>query len=334
MNIRALLLTGSCAVLACSAGINTGDDAPSTAHAGTSSIGVAGETVNAGGSSSATAGGSGRAGSANVGGSASAGVGTGTIGAGGSSAGTHAGGAASGGKGGTGGASGSGGSGATDQGGAPSGFTIDYSIWDLQIPTGDTIAWNALKAYSSSYFKKAGDGGQLFSDPSQGSSTGGSTHARTELREMKSGNGASWSPTGTNTLTVRGKAITCGDCTIGQIFHGDIATLAELQYSSSGGGTMKLLYEEVKGSAEPPKDLGVKIPLGETYTFVLSLSNNVLTVTVNGHVGYTRAPSSDVLTTEGFYFKAGNYDQDTTIGTVSNDVHSQIEDYSIVVVHQ
>jgi len=334
VNIRALVLTSCWTALACSAGINTADDNMSSSSAGASSVGTAGKSASGAGAvggSTSIAGSAaiGSAGASNTGGIAGSSAHTGGT----SSGGMNAGGAAPGGNGGTNGA-GAAGTAASDPGGAASGFTIDYSIWQLQLPTGDFVQPNGLKAYADSYFKKASDGGQLFNDPSQGASTGGSDHARTELREMKQGSGASWSGSGTNTLTVRGKAIKCTSCTIGQIFHGDIATLAELQYSSDGGGTMKLFYEEQKGQGEAPKDVGVKVPLGQTYTFVMSLSKRVLTVTVNGHVGYTRTPSADVFSPDTFYFKAGNYDQTTTVGAVSNDVHSQIEDYSIGVVHQ
>lgn len=227
-----------------------------------------------------------------------------------------------------------------DAGPAPTGFEIDYSIWQLQLPSGgsspNVIPPGNLGTYADAYFSKADDGGQIFMDPTTGVTTGGSSHPRTELREVKANNsGMLWSPAGTNTLTVTGKAIACSSCTIGQIFDSSGSnTLVELQYSSSGaGGGMKLFYEEAKGAGNTPLDLGVQIPLGEPYTFTLGFSNNLVTVSVDEQQVYMHVPSASVLDDE-FYFKAGDYDQKAVSGPVSTDVSSQIENYSIVVVHE
>ena len=227
----------------------------------------------------------------------------------------------------------------SDGGPPPSGFAVDYSIWQLQLPSGgtspDVIPPSKLATYSDAYFMKADDGGQIFMDPITGVPTGGSTHPRTELREVDAnGDGALWSPSGTNTLTVTGKAIECASCTIGQIFNGSASiTLAELEYSSDSGGSLKLLYEEAKGTAGTPLDLGVEVPLNQVYTFVLSLSNNRLSVSVDGHSVYSYTPSAPTLADQ-FYFKAGNYDQEAGAGPVTTSPHSQIENYAIAVTHE
>ena len=222
------------------------------------------------------------------------------------------------------------------------GFAIDYSIWQLQLPSGavdkpDTIPPLRLQGASDAYFYPAGgfgsvaDGGQIFMEPPTGVGTGGSTHCRTELREMSpAGSGAQWSSTTTNTLTVEGKVIQCASCTIGQVFNStDVITLAELQWT---GGRMKLFYEEAKNAGLPPQDLGVSVPLNTRYRFTMSLTKGVLTVNVNGQQVYTRKPGPAVSASK-FYFKAGNYDQDTKIGAVTTAVHSRVEMYSVVVSH-
>lgn len=226
-----------------------------------------------------------------------------------------------------------------DAGPAPTGFAIDYSIWQLQLPSGgsspDVVPPSELANYTDAYFSKADDGGEIFMDPMTGVTTGGSTHPRTELREVKAnGGGMLWSPAGTNTLTVTGKAITCVSCTIGQIFDGTASsTLAELQYSSAGGGSMKLFYEEAKGAGGTPLDLGVELPPGQPYTFTLAFSQNLVTVSIDEQQVYMHAPSSSILSDE-FYFKAGDYDQRAISGPVTTDASSRIENYSIAVHHE
>ena len=227
----------------------------------------------------------------------------------------------------------------TDAGPAPTGFTIDYSRWQLQLPSGnsspDVISPTALPTFTSAYFSDGDDGGKIFMDPQTGVTTGGSAHPRTELRELDAtGKGAHWSPTGTNTLIVTGKAITCDSCTIGQIFDDSASsTLAELEYSSASGGSMRLFYEEAKGAGGTPLDLGVRIPHNTPYTFELSFSHGLITISVDQEQVYMLAPSASVLAGE-FYFKAGDYDQEAVAGPVTTDESSRIENYSIVVAHE
>jgi len=343
VNSRALFLTATWLTLACSS--TTTDNPDSSAFGSMNEAG--GTTVAGGDANGGRAGGvAGGAASSNAtggaggvaGGAGSSSTTGGAHDSGGAAAGqSESGGGAQAGTVGAGGASG-GSAGSAGAGGA-SGVVLDYSLWQLQLPSGttqgnpDTIQPNQLKSYSDLYFYRASDGGQIFMDPPFGIATSGSNHPRTELREMKpSGGGASWSATATNRMTVRGKAIKCSSCTIGQIFREGEGTLIELQYTS--GGSMKLLYEEQKGSPEPLKDLGVSVPLGQMYTYEFSLSKGTLEVSVNGQVRYMRTPTASAVTN--CYFKVGNYDQGSTKNgnQVSTDVRSQIENYSIVVQHE
>ena len=95
--------------------------------------------------------------------------------------------------------------------------SIDYSIWSLQEPSGSgtsptTISPSQLVAgYSDAYFYIAADGGQAFMDTQTGITTSGSTHCRTELREVtSSGAQAAWAPSGTNTMDVTGQVTLAG----------------------------------------------------------------------------------------------------------------------------
>src|SRR5208282_2725154 len=109
--------------------------------------------------------------------------------------------------------------------------SIDFSIWSLQEPSGSgtsptTISPSQLVAgYSDAYFYIAADGGQAFMDTQTGITTSGSTHCRTELREVtSSGTQAAWAPSGTNTMDVAGRVTllgggSSGAVTVGQVFN-------------------------------------------------------------------------------------------------------------------
>jgi Alginate lyase len=220
---------------------------------------------------------------------------------------------------------------------------MDFSIWSLQLPSGlghspTTIPPSQLVAgYSGPYFYKAADGGQAFMDTKTGITTPGSQHCRTELREMTSdGAPAAWVPSGTNTMDVTGKVTllgggSAGKVTVGQVFNSNESIpLCELQYSASAGGFV-LLYEEAKGKAESI-DLRTPVTLNTPYSFQLSLSNGLLTVSINGKQVYSRTPSAAYLAKK-FYFKCGNYDQTATAGEVTTTPYTIVENYCIHVVH-
>jgi chitinase len=223
------------------------------------------------------------------------------------------------------------------------GQSIDYSIWSLQEPSGSgtsptTISPSQLVAgYSDAYFYIAADGGQAFMDTQTGITTPGSTHCRTELRELtSSGAHAAWAPSGTNTMDVAGQVTllgggSSGKVTVGQVYNSnDSIPLCELMYSGSVGGFV-LHYEEAKG-AGTDIDLQTPFALNTPYSFQLSLTNDVLTVSINGQQVYSHTPSSSILANE-FYFKCGNYDQTTTAGEVTTTPYTIVEIYSINVVH-
>jgi hypothetical protein len=221
---------------------------------------------------------------------------------------------------------------------------IQQNIWELQLPTGsghslDTIPPDSLPSFSDDYYFTADDGGQIFMDPVHGTTSSGSKHPRTELREVdSSGSHVEWSASGSNTLTVTGQVLQVGGgakgrVTVGQVYNGtDSIPLFELEYSNAAGGFVGV-YEEAKGGASGLIDLNTPVDLNSQYRFLLDLSNNQLTVTINGNQVYWTSPS-DAVINNGFYFKAGAYDQTATAGPVSTDVYTEIENYSIDVVHQ
>jgi hypothetical protein len=328
MNYVSPLVAGLCLVLGACSGVGNLPDGAAPPPAGfagsdqtTSSGGdsLGGASAGQGGGTSAIGGMldfGGMGGTSDSGGAAS------TAGEGGTAA--IAGGTASG------GSSGAGGHG----GGTP--MPIDYSIWELQLPTGSgtsptTISSSKLLAgYSDPYFYQATDGGQMFMDPPTGVTTSGSTRCRTEMRESTvSGGQAAWPSTGTNTMTVTGKVVKGSSVTVAQVFDGGGGnTLCELQFNGKG---FSLFYEESKGSGSSV-GLNAPVALNTKYSFTLSLSNGVLAVTINDKQVYTHTPGAGTRASK-FYFKVGNYDQGTSAGPASTTAHSIVENYTVAVVH-
>jgi hypothetical protein len=218
---------------------------------------------------------------------------------------------------------------------------IDYRMWALQLPIGSgnsptTIKPDQLLAgFMNEYFYPADDGGQMFMDPVTGVTTSGSTRCRTEMREAVPGGGqAAWSASAVNRMTVEGKIVKANGATItiGQILNGtDSFPLAEFEWSSGKNG-FQLFYEEAKSNGQTIA-LNTPWPQNERYSFTLELSNNKLLISVNGKQVYSHTPSADMLTKK-FYFKFGNYDQNTSEGPASTTPHSIVEAYKVDVVHQ
>jgi len=208
--------------------------------------------------------------------------------------------------------------------GAVSDRSISFSPWSLQEPDGSTHSGSSLSSLSNAWFYKDGSY-QAYMDPKTGSTTSGSSHTRSEMRET-----STWSASGTNTLTVTGRVtkIGSGAITIGQVFNSDDSIpLAELQYTTGG---FKVLYEESKGNGSTTS-LGGGTGLNSTYTYKLALSGKKLTITVAGKT-FTKTPSSAV-SGNNFYFKCGNYDQSTSSGSVSTTPYSIAEMSSISISH-
>jgi hypothetical protein len=174
----------------------------------------------------------------------------------------------------------------------------------------------------------------MFMDPDTGITTSGSQHCRTEMREATpTGSEAAWSASAVNRMTVDGQIVKGGSViTIGQVLNGtDSIPLLELQFSSSRAG-FQAIYEESKGGGTSI-DLKTPWKVGDRYQYTLEFSQNQLSVSINGKQVYTHQPSSGTLA-KMFYFKFGNYDQNSSAGPISTTVHSIVEAYSASVVHQ
>jgi Alginate lyase len=198
---------------------------------------------------------------------------------------------------------------------------INWSPWSLQLPNNTTV--NPGSTHDAWFYP---DGSfQAFMDPKTGTTTSGSVHCRTELHEN-----ASWSSSGTNTLsaTVKVTKIGSGKTTIAQVFSNNGHTLLELEYGTNG---FTAFYEEAKGAGSSTS-IGHAVGLGSTFTYKVAFSGKKLTVTINGGTAWTKTPSSSGSSGT-FYFKAGNYDQSATSGPVSTTPYSIVEFSALSISH-
>jgi hypothetical protein len=210
-----------------------------------------------------------------------------------------------------------------DPGCAPGG-NFDLSYWNLQLPTGEPGTLTTIKSadlqgcsgYQDSNFSTDKSSGAIVliapgnPDLTHCSTSSGSTHCRTELREVdnKTGKNAAWSPKNTNSLTVSMTVEAADDgshgTAIGQVFASDASKpLAEMYYSRKG---------EIVVGVKPDADSGQivtkvgDVAVGTKFEYKLEYSKDVLTVTINGQATTLDTGSWD---SPNCYFKTGNYNQ-------------------------
>jgi len=226
---------------------------------------------------------------------------------------------------------------------APGG-NFNLAIWSLQLPIGsagnpETIPSSQLAGCSGYqdpgdhyFYTESGDGAMVMKVPGSPASSGcvttaNSLHCRTELRETSP---SSWSPAASlNTMTVSLAVVTPDDSThgtvIGQVHMDDSVSskpVCELYYST--GGDVQMGVERTRsGGNEVLTSIG-NVPVGQTFSYTISYSGNVLTVSLNGGTPVTLSTYS--LDAPLSYFKVGNYNQ-------GNDA-SAVNFYSISVQHK
>jgi hypothetical protein len=214
------------------------------------------------------------------------------------------------------------------------GENFNLGGYTLQLPTGtqgsvDTVSGSTLESgYTNKpYFYSDSDGAMVMMDPRVGSTTSGSLHPRTEMREN-----ATWTTGGTNILDAN-VAVTKipGNTAIAQIFQGTGPSkpLCELQYSSSGA--VKLFLEDTNEGGASHTTTITTVPVGTKFTYQLKLSGKTITVKVNSTT--KTFTMDDSFVGEKFYFKAGNYDQTATQGTPQTSDGTVVKFYSLNITH-
>jgi hypothetical protein len=282
------------------------------------------------------------------GGSGDPGTGLPVAGGGGSGGGSGAGGGGAGdpGDGGTaedGGGAGDGGAGGTLDPTVAPGGNFDLTLWELQEPYGSpgsptTLTPDQLagpKGFHDAYFyTDPSDGSMVFWDPENGVTTPNSSYPRSELREMTAkGAAADWAIAGTHTLSATLKVTKVPDhVAVGQIHLGtgtpaSTKPLLELYYYSDG--TIKIGIEATPAGGDEPQTPAGKVPLGTKWSYVIGLSGDTISLTIDAGKPQTFTMSS-TFNNENMYFKAGAYDQ--SVGT-SATVGAQVQFYALKIFH-
>jgi len=240
------------------------------------------------------------------------------------------------------GAADSGGGGTLDPGVAPGG-NFDLSVWELQEPVGSPGAPTTIPPaqlvgpngfHDSYFFTDPTDGSMTFWDPENGVTTAHSSYPRSELREMTAGGApADWPVTGTNTLGATLSVTKVPDhVAVGQIHLGtgtpaSTKPLLELFYRSTGA--IVLAIEQTPAGGNEVQHTVGNAPLGTKWSYVIGLTGNTISLTLDGGAPQTFAMSS-TFDQENMYFKAGDYDQSAgSSSTVGAEVHF----YALKVVH-
>ncbi|MET7426721.1 polysaccharide lyase family 7 protein [Dactylosporangium sp. NPDC005555] len=223
---------------------------------------------------------------------------------------------------------------------APGG-NFDLSVWQLQLPVGSpgaptTIPSSQLRGANgytnpAYFFTDKTDGSMTFWAPEKGVTTPNSNYARSELREMNaSGSAADWRLAGNHRLaaTLRIPNVTKNVC-VGQVHLGtggpSTKPLLELYYRPNGD-----IYIGTENSPDGGQTLHLvgNVPLGVKWSYVIAVSGNRITLTVNGSTTTYAIPSS--FNQYGMYFKAGSYNQSSSDSTTNG---AKVKFYALTVSH-
>lgn len=199
--------------------------------------------------------------------------------------------------------------------------------WKLQLPVdgagrrqGVSAEIADLDGYSSAWFFTGPDGAMVLVAPVDGATTRSSDYARSELREMRDGEGASWSIDEGGTLevamTVQAlpalKAGGAAPIVIGQVHAGD-AVLARIYFD--GGslywvlGRNEAREHDLHFNLLDPRGRRPDLNLGEPFLYDLTVGHGVVEVAVevDGATYTSRVPAGEGWDDNGLYFKAGVY---------------------------
>lgn len=211
---------------------------------------------------------------------------------------------------------------------------FDLTNWYLTIPedengSNDGLAKNIfnLEDYEhSDYFYDAGNGAMVFRAVHDGATTGSSTYARSEFRELDGvrdngkPNYASWSAEDggvmTATLSVD-EMPTRHDGKDGRIIIGQVHSggdeLVKVYYSGgklyyrnehAGDDDKEYTFNLLNADGEEPN-----VDLGEKFSYKIDVSDGLLKISVlaDGQTYSSVSPINEIWNTETFYFKAGIY---------------------------
>jgi Alginate lyase/Immunoglobulin domain len=253
----------------------------------------------------------------------------------------------------------------------PPGQNFALSHWKLQLPTSggvltgtggsvDSVQPSGLVAgFTNDYFYTGPDGAMSFWVPDNGSTTSGSSHPRSELREqLIAGNdNTNWTVYGTHMLTAQCTVLQVASDT-GKVCIGQIHEPNNKPDGSASAGNEHMIMFDLPNkkiyvninldgdqSSSFSKTLisGSSVALSNTIDYAMSVINGLLTISVNnvtnswdllsgtnyqGHI----ATNWDAASGNTVYFKAGDYNQTTDQCNCSTD-GAVVAFYSLTLYH-
>lgn len=254
----------------------------------------------------------------------------------------------------------------------PPGANFDLSHWYLQLPTSNNLltasagsvdsfsAAQLVAGTTNSYFYTGVDGAMTFWVPDNGATTSGSSHPRSELRELLNPNTTSlnWTCYGTHILTAQCKVLQLPADTqkvcIGQIHEPSYLTDGITPGANNEQMIMfdlssQKIYANINLDGNQSSSFsqtfvsGSGVATNTLINYTMAISNGLLTIIVNnitnawnlfsgtnyqGHTATNWGSSSG----NAVYFKAGDYNQTANTCNCAND-GSRVTFYSLTAYH-
>jgi hypothetical protein len=181
--------------------------------------------------------------------------------------------------------------------------------------------------YFSPWFYTGNDGAMTFWTPVNGATVGGSTHPRSELREVldPADTTINWTDAGNSQLWGQFKVLRApsnGRVVVAQIhgYNTNPLVLLQFEYSAtSSTGNLVAIMETYPGADPHDGSAHLRFPiatglrLGQAITYTISVSNNgsdgIVSAVANNGTAASMVMDSR-WDAEEFYFKAGSYPQD------------------------
>ena len=207
------------------------------------------------------------------------------------------------------------------------GENFDLDDWKLQLPVdanggfeGRYTEIRDLDSYASTWFRTGSDGAMVLRAPVEGVTTGGSSYARTELRELENGANAAW------TLNEGGRlAVTMQVDDVPELLNGNDARIVVGQVHGGDHQLVRLYYQDgslhwINGRNEAQvRDARYEfldsdgnrpqVSLDETFSYSIDVrgSSLVLTLVADGETYTSSIRIGAGWSDNQFYFKAGLY---------------------------
>ncbi len=254
----------------------------------------------------------------------------------------------------------------------PPGGNFDLSHWKIQLPTSNGIltgtggsvdektAAQLSAGFTNAFFYTATDGAMTFWTPDNGATTSGSSHPRSELREMINPNdsGVNWNLNGFHLLTAQLKVLQVPSDTqkvcLGQIHQPNYLTDGVTPSANNEQMFMfdlgnQKIYANINLDGNQSSTFsktfisGASVATNTLINYSLCVSNGLLRMVLNnvtnawnlysgtnyqGHIAQNWTPASSNTV----YFKAGSYNQTVNTCGCSND-GARVAFYSLTRWH-